>query len=108
MRQSMVNLMVPEIVDIEEKGTRNTALTIWDLQKDLLKQRMDEVVPIYDGLVAKANVAIRNASEIPIGSRVENEATELSATFCPEGSLAAWIFLVSIERGFSWVNYAPV
>lgn len=53
-KDAVAKLMTPETGDLEETGTRETAVALWDLQKDLLKQRIDEVTPIYDGLVAKA------------------------------------------------------
>jgi hypothetical protein len=58
LKEDMANLMAPETGDGEETGTRETAVTLWDLQKDLLKKRIDEVMPIYDDLVAKATTAM--------------------------------------------------
>jgi hypothetical protein len=53
-KQSLEKAMEPEAGDGEETGTRETAVTLWDGQKDLLKQRIDEVTLIYDRLVAEA------------------------------------------------------
>ena len=57
-KQSLDKMMTPETGDGEETGTRETALTLWDSQKDLLKQRIDQVMPIYDRLLAQAKVAM--------------------------------------------------
>jgi hypothetical protein len=38
----------------------NPAVALWDVQKDLLKQRMDEVIPIYDELVKRAKAEVDN------------------------------------------------
>lgn len=66
-RDAIANLMTPETGDLEEMGTRDAAITFWDAQKDLLKQRIEEVIPIYDGLVAEARIATekraRNVSD---------------------------------------------
>lgn len=59
LRQSLAQLMVPkEAEEGGETGTLETTMTFWDSQKGLLKQRIDEVMPIYDELVAKAKMAI--------------------------------------------------
>jgi hypothetical protein len=57
LKKSLEKVLAPELGE-EETGTRETTLTFWDSQKDLLKQRIDEVIPIYDDLVVKAKAAI--------------------------------------------------
>lgn len=57
LKHGMVNLMAPETGEGDQTGTRETLLTLWDSKKGLLQQRIDEVMPIYDDLVAKAKTA---------------------------------------------------
>ena len=57
-KQSLEKVMEPETGDGEEPGTHQTAMTLWDSQKDLLKQRVDQVMRIYDRLVAQARMAM--------------------------------------------------
>lgn len=60
LKKSMADVMVPETGEQADRGTREAALTFWGGQKDLLKQRVDEVMPVYDDLVAKAKAAMKN------------------------------------------------
>lgn len=57
LKKSMADVMVPDTGVQADPGTREAAVTYWDGQKDLLKQRIDKVTSIYDDLVAKAKMA---------------------------------------------------
>jgi hypothetical protein len=51
--------MAPETGDEEEDWvTRETTSLLWDPQKGLLKQRIDQVLPIYEDLVNRAKVEV--------------------------------------------------
>ena len=54
LKKGLEKLTAPETGEEEEWGTRETTLLLWDSQKELLKHRIDQVMPIYDRLVAKA------------------------------------------------------
>jgi hypothetical protein len=59
LKKSFEEAMTPETGDGGDPGTRETALTVWDSQKNLLKQRIDEVMPVYDRLLVRAKEAIQ-------------------------------------------------
>lgn len=59
LKKSLEEAMAPETGDGGDPGTREAALTVWDSQKDLLKQRIDEVMPVYDRLLVRAKEAMQ-------------------------------------------------
>jgi len=57
LKQDMQSLMTPETGEEEVSEnweTREPTLRLWDSQKGLLQQRIDQVMPIYDDLVKQA------------------------------------------------------
>jgi hypothetical protein len=59
LRQSMEQLMAPETVEYAQTWeTREPTLRLWDSQKGLLKQLIDEVTPKYENLAQRARAEI--------------------------------------------------
>jgi hypothetical protein len=60
LKQDMEKLMAPEAGE-ETEGWEEPGFTLrlWNSQKDLLKQRIDQVLPVYDRLVAQAEIALQ-------------------------------------------------
>jgi hypothetical protein len=71
LKSAMEKLMEPETGDggAEHWDTRGPTLESWDSQKGPLKERVDEVMLIYDDLVAKAIVTIEQREQESSGSR---------------------------------------
>lgn len=57
MKQGMETLMAPESGEDDDAGTREAALKAWDSQQGLLEQRIDQVMPSYERLLAQAKEA---------------------------------------------------
>src|SRR5690606_151000 len=64
IEKSLDRVLVPESEHPEECcelwDTHEPTQRAWDSQKGALKQRVDQVIPIYERLVAQANMAMKN------------------------------------------------
>lgn len=59
LKKDMERLLAPETgEERENRPPRELSLQLWDFQKDLLKQRIDKVMPIYDKLVERAKTSM--------------------------------------------------
>jgi len=59
LKHSLEKLMAPATGEEEPEGAfGDTGVLLWDSQKALLKQRVDQVIPIYDRLVTQARAAV--------------------------------------------------
>jgi hypothetical protein len=65
LKQGLAKLTAPETSEEEEWDLRETTQRLWDSQKELLKQRVDHVMPIYDQLILRARMAIGNGKGSP-------------------------------------------
>jgi hypothetical protein len=60
LKKDMEQLMAPETGNDNAQTweTREPTLRLWDSQKSLLKQRIDQVMPLYDDLVKRAEAEV--------------------------------------------------
>jgi hypothetical protein len=59
LKQDLEKVMAPETGEAEEWGAREIARKLWEPQKGLLKQRVDQVMPVYDRLISQAELAMQ-------------------------------------------------
>lgn len=60
LKKGLEKLMAPETGEEEEWGARDTTLLLWDSQKGLLKQRIEQAMPIYEDLINRAKAEVNN------------------------------------------------